>query len=213
MSEPFGSAEQLDLDTLQALADAATPGPWVYGTGKRVCLGDEGPTLLSAHGDTPDDRREENCEFTAAARQAVPALIAEVRLLQEDFAGQLDKADRAEQSAVNAWRALREDKARLRSEVAAATARASEVPGLSAALDEARGTIASLQSSAPGAPWVRELDALRAENEALKAKFTAERALSCALAKKLNGQADANLSLKAEMARLVLARGGGEPDA
>jgi len=83
----------LDLDALQALADAATPGPWeegfrwvytlpVYPDDNRLsnvlgmdCADDERATV-------EQKRSERNVAFIAAARQAVPDLIAEVRRLR-----------------------------------------------------------------------------------------------------------------------------------
>lgn len=64
-----------ELADLDALAAAATPGPWEQidsrayssGTGLQVCLCNE---------------TDADAAFIAAARTAVPALVAEVRRLQ-----------------------------------------------------------------------------------------------------------------------------------
>ena len=61
-----------ELDRLAALAAAATPGPWINTLG-RVHSAD---TTHIANG------YEDDCEFIAAARDAVPALVAEVRRLR-----------------------------------------------------------------------------------------------------------------------------------
>ena len=69
-----------ELARIEALANAATPGPWeTYGSdryGWRV----DGPP------DTDEGRiSEENARFIAAARDAVPALVAEVRRLRNEI--------------------------------------------------------------------------------------------------------------------------------
>ena len=57
---------QQELDALKALADAATPGPWLPSTNSR--------------------------EHFAAARAAVPALLAEVERLRVELADVLEIA-------------------------------------------------------------------------------------------------------------------------
>lgn len=69
----------LDLDHLQALADAATEGPW---TARAVYpflveQGDAGFVSTNLADSTAAD-----AAFIAAARTAVPELIAEVRRLR-----------------------------------------------------------------------------------------------------------------------------------
>lgn len=74
----------LDLDAIEARANAATPGPWHWEAE------DDCRTLVAA--DLPnvepllffDDGWAQPCdrEFVAHAREDVPALVAEVRLLR-----------------------------------------------------------------------------------------------------------------------------------
>lgn len=74
------SAEPLDLDAAQALADAATPGPWRWGDDNDG----NGNTLIRA-GHRWDALANleytsaENGDFIAQARTLVPALIDELR--------------------------------------------------------------------------------------------------------------------------------------
>lgn len=79
----------LDLDALQKLADAATPGPWAGGCCQKEIL--PGRFVLHAYGpapkfiDNPWDWTQEHrpeiiqtkrdAEFIAASRQAIPELI------------------------------------------------------------------------------------------------------------------------------------------
>lgn len=100
-TEP-GSAP--DLDRLEALAAAATPGPWKTALGS----GDHVQTLVvteahpriaiadCAHDDwlaiTPRDHRP-NMNFIAEARTAIPALIADVRRLRAGMVGLLADID------------------------------------------------------------------------------------------------------------------------
>lgn len=70
------------LDEITALADAATPGPWqAYFDGDRIIrwLEDNDFEYIV---DEPVENRE-NARFIAAARTAVPELIAEVRRARE----------------------------------------------------------------------------------------------------------------------------------
>lgn len=82
----------LDLDRLEALAKAATPGPW-WGGGsnrRRDSIGLVGRTsdrgtgnaIAVLNGIGMD--RVADAEFIAAAREGVPTLIAEVRGLRRD---------------------------------------------------------------------------------------------------------------------------------
>jgi hypothetical protein len=76
--------DPLDLDTLEALANAATPGPWYYMTsGHRPVISGFTPyphgTVLWA---PRWDARNSDLAFIAVARTALPALIAEVRRLR-----------------------------------------------------------------------------------------------------------------------------------
>lgn len=67
----------LDVDAIEARANAATPGPWEPRppTGRAVLWGVWKPGERG-------DNSEADSIFAAYAREDVPALIAEVRLLQ-----------------------------------------------------------------------------------------------------------------------------------
>ncbi|KTB99843.1 hypothetical protein [Pseudomonas syringae] len=78
----------LDLTHLKALEGAATPGPWLRDYGNHVeysACGDEGfeewqeagPVMVG--GDTPQSNAD--ADFVAAARKAIPELIAEIERL------------------------------------------------------------------------------------------------------------------------------------
>lgn len=81
-----GAAGTVDLDAIEARANAATPGPWghystgsyVYATRTKVCQLED-PWI--ANGNQRND-----AAFIAHAREDVPALIAEVRRLREELA-------------------------------------------------------------------------------------------------------------------------------
>lgn len=64
-----------DLDTLQALSDAATPGPWRCGKSVGRTIYDANDRLIGCM-----DSRED-AAFTVAARRIIPALIAEIKRL------------------------------------------------------------------------------------------------------------------------------------
>ena len=81
-----------NLQQWRALADAATPGPWSAETGH----GETGPNYIdspsgvvayvydSYRGTLPN--AEADAAFIAAAREAVPALLAEVDRLRRELA-------------------------------------------------------------------------------------------------------------------------------
>ena len=78
---------QAELDALKALADAATPGPWLtngWYDGIRYSI------LFSANERFTEtlayNLNREDAAFIAATRAAVPALIAEVERLRADNA-------------------------------------------------------------------------------------------------------------------------------
>ena len=81
-----------DMQTLKALADKATPGPWQFRLQAPARFDYElhRAEVVSANGDTVMDDTEyypigvshEDQKFCAAARTAVPALIAEVERLR-----------------------------------------------------------------------------------------------------------------------------------
>ena len=82
---------QQELDALKALADAATPGPWeseltggCYTVwGKADAMGYDGIVTTDYLNPRLDD--SSNAAFIAAARAAVPALLAEVERLREEL--------------------------------------------------------------------------------------------------------------------------------
>ena len=81
----------LDLDAIQARADAATPGPWCTDSweiyqGTEYVAGAEwiGETCRGRVDGLAQDRAD--AEFVAAARTDVPALLAEVRRLRASVA-------------------------------------------------------------------------------------------------------------------------------
>ena len=66
-----------ELTTLEALANAATPGPWVEDGFDCVRAPDF--RILYDNSCRDDDNGARNAAFIAAARDAVPALVATVR--------------------------------------------------------------------------------------------------------------------------------------
>jgi hypothetical protein len=76
-------SERVDLDELERLSNAATEGPWEYWLttkGKRkgsICVGPDNSHIEFVIGENKEG--EDDAEFIAAARTAVPALIAELR--------------------------------------------------------------------------------------------------------------------------------------
>jgi hypothetical protein len=73
-----------ELDRLQALVDAATKGPWEYhDRGTNYDWDVTGPRCLDLSGYVKGMFwNRENAAFIAASRDAMPALIAEVRRLR-----------------------------------------------------------------------------------------------------------------------------------
>lgn len=106
--EPLSDKE---LDELDELEQAATPGPWfvrslddehamnlvAVSTTPETGLGERWPrfdhreivaaTLVQhpRYVDTSDERWDENAQFIAAAREAVPRLVAELRSLRRQL--------------------------------------------------------------------------------------------------------------------------------
>lgn len=81
----------LDLDAIQARADAALPGPWEAHQSPTV------PHIWSIDrisedddddGDEIAEAREADAEFIANSREDIPALLAEVRVLRARLANQ-----------------------------------------------------------------------------------------------------------------------------
>lgn len=68
----------LDLDAMAARVNAATPPPWEARRGDRVLW-----TVW--HNGSHGENSEADALFTAAARDAMPALVAEDRQLREEL--------------------------------------------------------------------------------------------------------------------------------
>ena len=82
--EPLSEAE---LEELAALAQAASPAPWVAHTGpghrEYIAISDrdgEQPDMYVEHDEIPAPAAD--LQFIAAARNSVPRLIAEIRRLR-----------------------------------------------------------------------------------------------------------------------------------
>lgn len=76
-------AGPLNLDEIEARANAATPGPWEGKRNGGVYAGDMEPVFETGCGCCSDpDLTDENSAFIASARTDVPALIARVRELE-----------------------------------------------------------------------------------------------------------------------------------
>ncbi len=83
-----------ELDRLQALADAATPGEWQASSVIAGMVTEEHSGWI-AHCPRGSYKETEqlavqDAAFIAAARAAVPALIAEVRRLRQQLAGSVE---------------------------------------------------------------------------------------------------------------------------
>ena len=107
---------QQELDALKALAEAATPGPWVcyysLSVGATVQQKGKAGWIFRAQ----ERATREDMDFVAAARAAVPALLAEVERLQVAWSAEHDAYIRADEQA----RMARREVERLRAELAAA---------------------------------------------------------------------------------------------
>lgn len=79
--------KQLDLDAIEARANAATPGPWIVAP---ELVGPDGQGVYHAESLGPicevgdpyprgDNHPQENMAFIAAAREDVPDLVAAIR--------------------------------------------------------------------------------------------------------------------------------------
>lgn len=85
----------------EALAEGATEGPWHVDDVLGWSIdGASGQYVAEVSG-----RHDPNAEFIAASREAVPALVAEVRRLREGIARLADEYDEAaSRSATRGWR-------------------------------------------------------------------------------------------------------------
>jgi hypothetical protein len=100
--------DALDLDALQKLCDAATPAPWDCDFGDyNVLLAPDGERVMVAAGDRHWATHQFNASFIAAARDALPKLIAEVRQLRKE-------RDRAKKRL--RWETTKDDAERVRLE-------------------------------------------------------------------------------------------------
>lgn len=86
-----------ELTALQQLCDAATPGPWQTRFLYRSFQAARATATLVT--DTPDSQDWPDCEFIAAAREAVPRLIEHVRSLEESLAAKYTLAEAQEKLA------------------------------------------------------------------------------------------------------------------
>ena len=104
---------QQELDALKALAEATTPGPWVcyysLSVGATVQQNGRAGWIFRAQ----EKATREDMDFVAAAREAVPALIAEVERLQVAWSAEHDAYIRADEQA----RMAKRDADELRGEV------------------------------------------------------------------------------------------------
>ena len=76
----------IDLDAIEARANAATPGPWMQPTERERGPGCDDHACVVDHEGCAvwPWRRREDMEFAYAARTDVPALIARVRELEAE---------------------------------------------------------------------------------------------------------------------------------
>lgn len=82
---------ELDLDKLEALANAATPGPWRPSESHGLCVTNLDKTVMIADMSSNSDEgrwdgRREDAVFIVAARDVVLALIARVRAAEAQLA-------------------------------------------------------------------------------------------------------------------------------
>jgi hypothetical protein len=93
---PEGGLPDEELDAAERRAHAATPGPWESSVEGRDHLSGDcviltgGPDLYISYDEWPEDQRPANeqrrandMDFIAGARQDVPRLVAEVRPLKK----------------------------------------------------------------------------------------------------------------------------------
>lgn len=110
--------EPLDLDAIRARADAATPGPWEnypqYGHDFYAYLGGEYLRGVGNLNFGTGDEAEADLAFVLAARQDVPALLAEVRLLRAKLDNALATGEQAIKAEAQAVRDLEAQNVALR---------------------------------------------------------------------------------------------------
>ena len=81
-----GMIDETELARLEALAGKASEGPFVSDKNNQVFRGDGNPFAFAyAVGFPTCDIQPDNCAYIAAACNAVPALVAEVRRLRWNY--------------------------------------------------------------------------------------------------------------------------------
>lgn len=117
-----------ELATIEALANAATPGPWRVDRGDVVA--DEPCVGVVGIAEVMGAREEADATFIAAARQAVPALVAEARRLRAELAELSDESDTNEAHAQQAEEQRQAERAAVVAEIVAEleSARAENLP-------------------------------------------------------------------------------------
>lgn len=198
-SEPFDNVEQLDLDALQAIADAAVGGKWQQCLAPGCVCGlvwslDQDLVVAEVSKDAidavwSDNQVRANVAFIAASRQAVPALIDECRHLRRNYESACMLVADMHAAAVGEMRGPDvgpvEDVAKLRAENEALLHVTRALQAERGVIIESIGLPVDLDGCAE--TLVPAVQRIVAERDALRAKVE---------------------SLKAELARLVLAREG-----
>jgi hypothetical protein len=100
----------LDLDAIEARAEAATEGPWyeddiTFGTGTLVIARFD-DTVVQSSLPLSHTRTAPNADFIAHARTDVPALVAELRAARDSSASSFIKALADLATALAAYRAV-----------------------------------------------------------------------------------------------------------
>lgn len=91
----------LDIDLIEARANAATPGPWSEAWDGEIHAANEDWELVML---VPEgDDRPADCAFVANAREDVPALIAEVRQLRTVAEASVKRYDAEERVGVTSY--------------------------------------------------------------------------------------------------------------
>lgn len=132
------TGQQIDRDRLRALASGATPGPWEN-------VWEEADEWYSITGQSYEElvcpevatlTDEDDAEFIAASRQAVPAL--------------LDMLDQAEQRIRDLTQEVRDERAACLDQIEQVQARAARIQAVEALLDSEERSAASMDLGACG---------------------------------------------------------------
>jgi hypothetical protein len=114
MTKESGRLTESELAAIEARAAKATEGPWVnmpdgpfWGEIKTARLEGEGGWSTIAEMPEADDR-EADFDFIAAAREDVPALVAEIRRLRTALGDIYDAAESLNEARLAALEALGE---------------------------------------------------------------------------------------------------------